>query len=81
VKRLGQRSLIPPIAVYMAVISAMVVCAIASGNVLGIIGAVLFMASDSLIAEERFVQQRRWQPLTIIVTYHLALTGFVLGLM
>lgn len=80
-KRLDQRNLVPPIAVYMAVISAMVVCAIASGNVLGIIGAVLFMASDSLIAEERFVQQRRWQPLTIIVTYHLALTGFTLGLM
>jgi uncharacterized membrane protein YhhN len=80
-KRLDQRNLVPPIVVYMAVISAMVVCAIASGKVLGIIGAVLFMASDSLIAEERFVQQRRWQPLTIIITYHLALTGFTLGLM
>lgn len=78
-KRSDQGSLIPPIVVYMAVISAMVVCAIASGNVLAIIGAVLFMASDSLIAEERFVQRRRWQPLTIIVTYHLALAGFVLS--
>lgn len=79
-KRRDLRNLIPPIVVYMSVISAMVVCAAASGNVLGIIGAILFMASDSLIAEERFVQRRRWQPLTIIVTYHLALAGFVLGL-
>ncbi|MFM8857664.1 MAG: lysoplasmalogenase [Actinomycetota bacterium] len=79
-KRLDQGSLIPPIVVYMSVISAMVVCAIASSNVLGVVGALLFMASDSLIAEERFVQRRRWQPLTIIVTYHLALAGFVLSL-
>lgn len=75
-----QHSLIPPIVVYMLVISAMVVSAIASGNAVGIVGAILFMASDSLIAEERFVQRRRWQPVTIIVTYHLALAGLVLAL-
>jgi len=79
-RRLNQGSLIPPIVIYMTVISAMVISAIASGNVFGIVGAVLFMVSDSLIAEERFVQQRRWQRLTIIVTYHLALAGFVVGL-
>lgn len=79
-RRLNQGSLIPPIVIYMTVISAMVISAIASGNVFGIVGAVLFMASDSLIAEERFVRQRRWQRLTIIVTYHLALAGFVVGL-
>jgi uncharacterized membrane protein YhhN len=74
-----QRSLIPPIVIYMLVISAMVVTAISSGNAAGIVGAILFMASDSLIAEERFVKRRWWQPLTIIVTYHLALAGLVLG--
>lgn len=79
-KRLGSVTLIPPAVVYMAVISAMVVSAIGGGTILGIIGALLFMASDSLIAEERFVRRRRWQPLTVIVTYHLALACFVLGL-
>lgn len=75
-----QRGLIPPIVVYMTVISAMVVSSIASGSVWGILGAVLFMASDSLIAEQRFVREQRWQPVTVIVTYHLALAGLVSGL-
>lgn len=76
----GHSSLIAPIIVYMTVISAMAASSIGSGTVVAVVGAVLFMASDSLIAEERFVAQRRWQPLTIIVTYHLALAGLVLGL-
>ena len=72
--------MIPAILVYVAVISAMVISAIAGGTAMGVAGAVLFMASDSLIAEERFVRSRSWQRLTIIVTYHLALAGLVLGL-
>lgn len=76
----GRHSLVPAIAVYVFVISAMTVGSIAAGSALGIIGALLFMTSDALIAEERFVRSRRWQPMTIIVTYHLALAGLVLGL-
>lgn len=76
----GHSSLIAPIVVYMMVISAMVATSIAAGSAISIVGAILFMASDSLIAEERFVRHRRWQPFTIIVTYHLALAGLVLGL-
>lgn len=78
--RTGQRSLMLPVAVYMVVISAMVIASIAVGNVVGIIGSCAFLISDSLIAEERFVAQRRWQPVTIIVTYHVALAGLVLAL-
>jgi uncharacterized membrane protein YhhN len=77
----GNRSTVPAVVLYVVVISAMVVSAVAGGTAVGIAGALLFLASDSLIAEHRFVSPRRWQPLAIIVTYHLALTGLVLGLL
>jgi uncharacterized membrane protein YhhN len=79
-RRSGAGKLVPAILVYVVVISAMVVSAVASGTPVAIVGAVLFMVSDALIAEERFVRSRPWQRLTIIVTYHLALAGLVLGL-
>lgn len=79
-RRSGSGSMVPAILVYVAVISAMVVSAVAGGSPVAIAGAVLFMISDSLIAEERFVSSRRWQRLVIIVTYHMALAGLVLGL-
>ncbi len=40
----------------------------------------LFLVSDSLIAENRFVAVRPWGPLAVIVSYHLALAGLVVGL-
>ncbi len=67
----GDRSLVGPLVAYMAVIAAMVSCALASGNGLAIAGALLFMGSDSLIAETRFVGPRSWGPLGIMVSYHL----------
>lgn len=79
-RRSGSGSMVPAILVYVTVISAMVVSAVAGGSPVAIAGAVLFMISDSLIAEERFVSSRRWQRLVIIVTYHMALAGLVLGL-
>lgn len=68
------------VVVYIVLISFMATSSIAGGTGLGIAGALLFLVSDSLIAEHRFVTERRWQPMAIIVTYHLALTGLVLGL-
>jgi hypothetical protein len=53
----------------------------AGGTALGIVGALFFMLSDSLIAEHRFVKERAWQPVGIMVTYHLALAGLALGLL
>jgi uncharacterized membrane protein YhhN len=78
-RRAGRAGLVAPVVVYMVVISAMAVTAVGAGSPLAIAGAVLFMASDALIAESRFVRERAWQPVTIMVTYHLALTGLVLG--
>ena len=40
----------------------------------------LYMISDSLIGEQRFVQPRAWQPVGIMVTYHLAQALLVLSL-
>ncbi len=77
----GNGSMVPAIVLYAVVISAMVVSAFAGGTAVGIAGALMFIISDSLIAEHRFVSPRAWQPLAIIVTYHLALTGLVLGLL
>jgi uncharacterized membrane protein YhhN len=48
--------------------------------VVGAVGAVLFYASDALIAWNRFVQPRPWMPLAIIVTYHVGQAALVLSL-
>jgi len=58
------------VGVYMAAISLMVASAIASGSMIATAGALLFFASDALIALNRFVAPLAWAPLAIIVTYH-----------
>lgn len=78
-RRGGMGALAPAVGTYIVVITAMVVSAVTGGTAWGIAGAVLFLTSDSLIAEERFVAVRSWQSVTIMVTYHLALAGLVLG--
>lgn len=79
--RAGHRELVAPVVVYLVVISAMAVSAIAGGSPVAIAGAVVFMLSDSLIAETRFVSAREWHGVGIMVTYHLALAGLALGLL
>jgi uncharacterized membrane protein YhhN len=69
-----------PVAAYTAVISAMVVCAIGTGDGLAIAGAVLFYASDTLIGLTRFVRAAPWAPVAIMVTYHLGQALLVLSL-
>jgi uncharacterized membrane protein YhhN len=64
-----------PVAMYIAVISAMVVSAVGSGRPFAIAGASLFAASDSLIGWARFVGPPfragpRFAPVAIMVTYH-----------
>jgi uncharacterized membrane protein YhhN len=76
----GHAQLVAPVSVYMVVISAMAVGAIGSGNALAITGALIFMASDSLIAETRFVKERAWHSVGIMVTYHLALACLALSI-
>ena len=77
----GHKELVVPVVVYMRVIAAMAVSAIAGGTAIGIAGAAFFLLSDALIAEHRFVKERSWQPVGIMVTYHAALAGLALGLL
>ena len=81
IRRAGRGELVVPVIVYVVVISAMAVSSVAAGSVVAVVGALLFMFSDSLIAESRFVQLRAWHPVGIMVTYHLALAGLVLALL
>ncbi|MGH9212282.1 MAG: lysoplasmalogenase [Acidimicrobiales bacterium] len=74
------RSLGPPVVAYVAVISTMVVAAIATGRPWAIVGAALFYASDALIGWDRFVRQQGWHALAVIMTYHLGQIGLVLSL-
>ena len=80
-RRGGHGDLVIPVSVYVAVISAMAVAAVAGGTPAAIAGAAMFLLSDALIAETRFVRARAWHPVGIMVTYHLALAGLVLGLL
>jgi uncharacterized membrane protein YhhN len=79
-RRSGDRALVVPVVVYIVAIAAMGASAIASGNAWAIGGAALFITSDSLIAETRFVRPRSWGRLAIMVTYHLGQAGLVLSL-
>lgn len=81
IRRSGHGELAGPVIAYMVVISAMAVGAIASGSVVAAAGAVIFMVSDSLIAESRFVRARDWHPVGIMVTYHLALASLAFSLL
>lgn len=81
IRQSGHAELVGPVIAYMAVISAMTVGAVGSGSLLAVLGAAVFMVSDSLIAESRFVKPQPWHPVGIMVTYHLALAGLVLGLL
>jgi len=79
-RRSGHTVLVAPVATYMVLIAGMAVAVAGSGAAVAVAGAASFMVSDSLIAESRFVAERRWHPVAIMVTYHAALAGLVLGL-
>lgn len=73
--------LVVPVLAYMAVISTMVVFSFGRGVVLGIFGALLFYASDAILAWNRFVAPSRLLQVAVMVTYHLAQLGLVLSLL
>jgi uncharacterized membrane protein YhhN len=72
--------LLAPVAVYVAVISAMVVSAGASGQWVALAGAVSFYASDAMIAWGRFLRPIPHGRLAVMVTYHLAQLALVVSL-
>lgn len=86
--RKGMARLVPPVLLYLIVISQMVASAVANNAeprfpqpqaMVGAAGALLFYSSDALIAWTRFVTEIRWAPVVIHVSYHLAQIGLVLS--
>ncbi len=65
---------------YTAVLTLMVASALASGRLVAAVGALLFLASDSIIAWNRFVQPLGWAQPTIMIAYHLGQLGLVIAL-
>ncbi len=69
-----------PVAIYMAVISFMVVAAIGTALPFAIAGALLFYASDGVLGWNRFVEKLPHGRLIVMTTYHLGQVGLVLAL-
>lgn len=79
---LGPRSsLRVPVLAYMVVISVMAAAALSSGRPLAGAGAVLFAASDAMIAWNRFVRPFPAASVAIMVSYHLGQAALVLSLL
>ncbi len=72
--------MLQPVIAYFAVLSAMVVFAFVTGIWFLAIGAVLFYASDSLLGWGKFVGPAPGGRVAVHVTYHLAQTALVIGL-
>jgi uncharacterized membrane protein YhhN len=70
-----------PVAVYIVVIATMLATALATGNAVAAVGAALFVASDSMIAWDRFVGEFSAAPVAIMVTYHLGQALLVASLL
>jgi uncharacterized membrane protein YhhN len=77
----SQPALRPPVALYMLVIAAMLATALGTGNVVAGVGAALFVASDTMIAWNRFVRPLPVADVGIMVTYHLGQAALVLSLL
>lgn len=69
-----------PVAIYIGVISLMVVMAFGTAVPAAIIGAMLFYASDGLLGWNKFVQPLPHGRLGVMTTYHLGQIGLVLAL-
>jgi uncharacterized membrane protein YhhN len=70
-----------PVAAYMAVIGAMLFAGFTSGIALVALGAAIFVASDSILARDRFVAPLPHGHLMVMVTYHLGQALIVAGLL
>lgn len=57
---------------YIAVISAMAALGAATGNLWLALGALVFVASDTILGFNRFVRALPWGPVGVMVTYLLA---------
>lgn len=81
VRAVDDRTLRGPIVLYMLVISAMACVAVSTGDWRAGVGALVFMASDSMIAWNRFVSPFPYARVAVMSTYHVAQGLLVLSLL
>ena len=74
------RRLFAPVMAYVAVIAVMIATSFGTGIVVGIVGALLFGLSDSVIGWTRFLRDFPHSRVLVMVTYHLGQVGLVLAL-
>lgn len=72
--------LAPAVGAYLVVISTMAVVMTLTNRWWLTAGAAMFVASDSVLAWNLFVRKLRWGPLAVMVSYHAALAGLIVGL-
>lgn len=70
-----------PVLLYELTLLVLVLVAGWKGDWLVIAGALLFVASDTILGHDRFVLERRFAPIQTIVTYHAAQVLLVVGLL
>ncbi|WP_347351879.1 lysoplasmalogenase [Intrasporangium sp.] len=66
---------------YVLALVALVLVAAVRGDWVVIAGCLLFLVSDTILGHDRFVHERRWAPLAVMVTYQGAQTLIVVGLL
>jgi uncharacterized membrane protein YhhN len=79
--RSGGRALSVPVAVYSAVIGAMLVAAWFTGEPLVALGASVFVASDATLSVDRFVRPLPHARVVLMVTYHVGQALIVVGVL
>lgn len=70
-RREGGSGMVAPVVVYMLVIGVMTVSAWGTHSWWIAIGASVFMCSDTILANNKFVQPLSWAKPAIMVTYHV----------
>ena len=65
---------------YLLALVALVVVAAWHGDPVVLLGCVLFLVWDLILGHDRFVLERRWAPVQVMVTYHAAQVLIVVGL-
>lgn len=76
----SEPSLRKPVLGYLVVISAMACVGWATANPWIAVGSTAFVVSDAVLGWGQFVREKRWMPITIMVTYHIAIGCLALSL-
>jgi uncharacterized membrane protein YhhN len=70
-----------PVFAYLLALVALSVVAAVKGDWVVLVGCLAFLVSDTILGHDRFVLERRWAPVAVVVTYHAAQVLIVLGLL